>query len=396
MSNPRIENEDLKKASYGFCREQTKGKTLLAIQDTTELNYQKHAGRLSREDPELGPAGNNTDIGFFLHPVLVVDVETQFPLGFSSIHDWNRRWDKESKEERNYKSQRIGEKESSRWISSAEETKRQLQEAGQIIMVGDRESDIYEELVMVPDMGCELLIRSAKNRALHDREETLFEHLASLAPAGESTIEIKGNKKRQNRIAQLEIRYTRVKIARPKTRTGGSLPSYVEINAIEIREKAESVPEGEEPILWRLLTTLEIKDIEAARLYAYWYSLRWWIEELFRVLKKQGLNIEDAQFENGLALKRLAIMALQAALQIMQLTAARTGDKEIPPETVFTKEELIFLEKLIPRLEGKTEKQKNPFPPIQLGLVFLDYCSFGWLERITLFPPWLDHDETWT
>ena len=99
---------------------------------------------------------------------------------------------------------------------------------------------------MVPDMGCELLIRSAKNRALHDREETLFEHLASLAPAGESTIEIKGNKKRQNRIAQLEIRYTRVKIARPKTRTGGSLPSYVEINAIEIREKAESVPEGEE------------------------------------------------------------------------------------------------------------------------------------------------------
>ena len=80
-------------------------------------------------------------------------------------------------------------------------------------------------------------------------------------------------------------------------------------------------------------------------MYAYWYSLRWWIEELFRVLKKQGLNIENAQFENGLALKRLAIMALQAALQIMQLTAARTGDKEIPPETVFTKEELIFLEK---------------------------------------------------
>ena len=148
----------------------------------------------------------------------------------------------------------------------------QLQEAKQVVVVGDRESDIYEELVMVPNLGCDLLIRSSKDRALYDRETTLFSYMASLTPAGEMTIEIKGNKKRKNRMAQLEIRYSRIKIACPKRRAGNPLPPYVEINAIEIREKAESVPEGEDPIIWRLLTTLEIRDITDACLYAYWYS----------------------------------------------------------------------------------------------------------------------------
>jgi hypothetical protein len=367
MSNPRIENKQLKQASYTFCQERAQGKTVLAIQDTTEINYQKHAGRLSLDDPELGPVGNNRDIGFFLHPMLVVDVETCFPLGFASIHDWNRDWNKGSKEERHYKKQAIEEKESYRWVSSAQQTKSQLKEARHITVIGDRESDIYEELVEVPDEHCDLLIRSARNRNLYDREENLFEHLASLPSQGEMTIEIQGNRNRAKRRAELEIRYTSVKIARPLSRAASNLPTYVEINAIEIREKKRSVPKGEAPILWRLLTTHEIKGLEDAKTYARWYSYRWWIEELFRVLKRQGLNVEDAQYENGLALKRLALMALQVALQIMQLVAAREGKYEITPESVFEKDALTYQEKLLPHLEGKTTKQKNPYPRSNLA-----------------------------
>ncbi|MEW6237040.1 MAG: hypothetical protein AB1656_16775 [Candidatus Omnitrophota bacterium] len=145
------------------------------------------------------------------------------------------------------------------------------------------------------------------------------------------------------------------------------LPPYVEIYAVEIREKAESVPKEEEPILWRLATTVEIETVETARQSAQWYSCRWWIEELFRVMKKEGLNVEGSQFETGLALKRLAIMVLQAALQIMQLTAVRAGTYEIPPETVFTQDELVFQEQLLPGVEGKTQKQKNPYPRSNLA-----------------------------
>ena len=39
---------------------------VLAIQDTTELNYQRHA----RRTRGLGTVGNGTDVGLFLHPTL--------------------------------------------------------------------------------------------------------------------------------------------------------------------------------------------------------------------------------------------------------------------------------------------------------------------------------------
>lgn len=367
MSNPRIENQQIKEASYAFCRERVKGKRVLAIQDTTEINYQKHAGRLTKDDPNLGPVGNNGDIGFFLHPVLVVEEESGFPLGFSSIQEWNRDWEKESKEQRKYKQQAIEEKESFRWIAAAEETKRHLKDASHILVIGDRESDIYEEFVRVADARCDVLVRCAQDRRLDDREETLFDYLASLPVAGEMELEVQGNKKRAKRRAQMEIRYGRVKIARPANRKKEPLPPYVEVSVIEIREKEESVPEGEEPIRWRLVTTLDVSSVAEACQCARWYARRWWIEELFRVLKKQGLDLEGAQWESGSALKRLAIMTLQAALPIMQLTAARAGIWEVSPETVFTGKELEFQEQLLPHVEGRTLKQKNPYPRTNLA-----------------------------
>lgn len=368
MSNPRIENEELKEASYAWCQKQAQGKQVLAIQDTTEINYKEHAGRLSQDDAELGPVGNDSDIGFFLHPTLVVDRETCFPQGFSSIHVWNRDWEKSSKEERNYKKQPTEEKESLRWITSAQQSREVLQErVRHVTIMGDRESDIYEELVEVPTEHCDLLIRSGRDRRLYDRNQTLFACLDSQPSAGEDRIEIKGNKKRKDRWAHLEIRYERVKLARPRARKASDLPPYVEVYAIEVREKESSVPEGEEPIVWRLVTTHEIQTVEDAWRYVLWYSYRWWIEELFRVLKRKGLRVEEAQYESGLALKRLVLLCLQAALTIMQLKAAREGTYEITPETVFTKKELEFQKQLLPTLEGKTEKQKNPHPPTNLA-----------------------------
>lgn len=221
---------------------------MLSIQDTSEINYQNLVGKLKANDRNIGLVGNNTDAGFFLHPNLVVDTAEMFPIGFSSIILWNRAWDKSDKNECDYKNLPIQEKESFRWISSAATSKEVLREAAHITVIGDRESDIYEELVYVPDQKTDLLIRSSVNRNLYGGGK-LFETLSKSMLQAVYKIEIKGNKKRKDRIAEMQLRYERIKIARPTNLSKKELPEFIELWAVEAREQSESVPEGEEEIL---------------------------------------------------------------------------------------------------------------------------------------------------
>lgn len=360
FNNDSVTKEAIIEESSKRCGVATKGKHVLAIDDSSEINYQSHKGKLSRSDKELGPVGNDKDIGFFIHPTLVLDRDNGFPLGIAGTYSWNRSWDKRTKEERNYKSLPIEEKESWRWIVSSQETKEVLNEAESVTIVADRESDIYEEFAVIPDDKTDLVIRSNHNRKLYDSDEKLIEHLSNLEVAGTYDLEVKkSQKKRIPRIAKMEVKYDLVKIAKPAN-CSDELPEFVEVYAIEARESSETVPVGEEPIVWRLLTTHEVDSLEQAMEVIYWYSLRWRIEELFRTLKKEGLNVEASQIETGAGLKKLVMMALNAALIIMQLVADRDGEAGQSGDLVFTEEELECLEELEKEYEGKTKASKNP------------------------------------
>jgi hypothetical protein len=85
----------------------------------------------------------------------------------------------------------------------------------------------------------------------------------------------------------------------------------------------------------------------------------WNIEQFFRTLQKQGLDIESSQVESASALMKLITLACFSAMQIMQLTLAREG-KDQAVSVVFNESECKLLSRLQSKLEGKTEKQKNP------------------------------------
>jgi len=58
----------------GICRkagQHCTGRHVLLIEDTSELNYQRHAGRVRG----LGVVGNSRDAGLFIHPVLAIDAQ---------------------------------------------------------------------------------------------------------------------------------------------------------------------------------------------------------------------------------------------------------------------------------------------------------------------------------
>ena len=316
MANPRIDNAQIKQAVYLACRAQAEGKAVLAIPGTLEINYQNHIGRLNKEDPDLGLLSNHRDIGFFLHAVLVVDAASGSPLGISWIHEWNREWPDGPPSKP--KLQAIETQEAQRCFTGMEETKRQLPGAPHIIFIGERESLHPEEFAAIPDSRCDVFVRWTRDQRLHNRKETLFEHLAALPPEGEMVLPLKESTTQAERPAALEIRYTRVPVMCSAKGMREAAPPWVDLSVLEFREKAENAPGGGEPVHWRLAATRPIQSLEDARQCAEWYSRRGLIQELFRLLKAGGLDIEAAQYERGYALKRLAIFALQAAVRIMQ------------------------------------------------------------------------------
>lgn len=168
-------------------------------------------------------------------------------------------------------------------------------------------------------------------------------------------------------MAKMEIRYDKVKIARPSRSNKNAYPSYVELYAIEASVSVETIPPGEKGVLWRILTTHKIDKLSDALEVIYWYSLRWRIEEFFRTLKKEGLNVESSQLETGLGLKKLVLIALNVALIIMQLVADREGEVGESADLVFSTQEIECLTEIGSEYEGKTPLSKNPFTKSSLA-----------------------------
>ncbi len=277
------------------------------------------------------------------------------------MHIWNRRYDKGDKHGRGYRKQPLEDKESFRWVAAARRSKEALGGAESILFTVDREADMFEEFALVPDGRCDVLVRSREDRRLHGRPERLYEHLGSLAPAGEVSLEVRAAKGRGARGAVLAVRFGRVRIARPlKHGAGSPLPEYVELDAVMAEETPGSVPAGEKPVSWKLLTTRPVGCLADALETLRGYALRWQAELVFASLKSKGVDVESSELETGRALKSMAAMSLVTALRVNQLRLARDDSSGTPASIVFTASQVKLLGILVKRLEGRTKKQGNP------------------------------------
>ena len=334
------------------------GRHVLAIQDTSEINYQAQSGRKRR----LGKVGNGSDIGLFVHPVLGVDALTGECLGLVDVQVWRRTKSKA----KNYKDLPIEQKESYRWLKGGAQAKAVLAEASMVTVIDDREADIYEKWDRLPDAHTHLLTRASRDRALADGG-TLFPTLAGLAEAHRYVLDLPARPgKRSARQACMAVRFGRVRIRRPGSCSDPNASDEIELFAIEVREL--DPPHGEKPIVWRLVTTHTVESVAQALTVIGWYRLRWHIEQLFRTLKRQGLRVEESVVEDGEALEKLVVIALIAATITMQLVLARAaGSQEPPASRVFGTEQIEVLHAMQKTLQGRTRKQQNPYTPDSLA-----------------------------
>ena len=333
------------------------GRHVLAIQDTTELNFEAHA----RRTRGLGLVGNGVDHGFFAHPVLVADAAVGGGLlGMADAQLWRRTKRKRA----DYRRQPIEEKESYRWLVGAEQAKAALAAAAMITVVADRESDIYEEFARIPDARTQLLTRACRDRKVGDGG-CLYAYTDGLPEQQRYVLALPALKGRAARTATLALRFAPVVLCRPQACPDKSLPRALALVVVDVREI--DAPEDAEPVHWRLLTTHAVESVEQARQIVAWYCRRWHIEQLFRTLKSQGLKLESSLVANGPALMKLTVLALIAAARTLQLTLARDGTTDQPATAAFAATEIAVLHRLQPTLEGATAKQKNRFTPDSLA-----------------------------
>jgi len=333
------------------------GRHVLAIQDTSEINF--------RTTPErqrgLGEIGKGVGRGVLMHAMLAVDAGNGNCLGLVGGRIWTRK----GRVLIPHGQRRLEDKESERWVATGEQAKQVLASAAMVTVIGDRENDLYAAWATLPAPNFHLIIRLMQDRCLVD-DSSLYAAGADFPPADSRQVDLPARApNRPARPALLNLRFGKIALRRPRTPSYRDLPKSVSLTLIEVIES--ECPHNVEPVHWRLLTTHEVADAATAWQIVAWYKQRWIIEQLFRLMKTQGLRLEDSQIDTADRLIKLAAVAAKAAAITLQLVQARDGRVKEPAAVSFSSQEIPVLEALNAQIEGKTALQKNPHPKHSLA-----------------------------
>jgi hypothetical protein len=343
LRNAKVTPQEMVLSSAARLGRRCEGRHVLAIQDTTVVKSEGGGG-------------------LYLHACLAVDADDGAILGLAHAQFLKR--------EEGRKAQRRGlptaAKESQRWLDGADHAARACTAARQMTIIADRESDIYAAFALRP-AGAHMVVRAAQDRSLDDGGR-LFAMADALPEGGRTRLDLPAKPGRAARAATLAVRFTRVEMKRPRNSIDKGLPETLSLHFVDLREVD---PPAGETIHWRLVTTYPVADLREALGVAELYRRRWAIEQLFRTMKTQGFDIEGLRIEDEVPRCNLVMAALIAAVTVQQLVHARDGadaqGRLRPIIDAFDEDDVPLIEALCAKLEGKTQRQKNPHPKRSLA-----------------------------
>ena len=301
-------------------------KVVLAIQDTTSLNYSAHPATSG-----LGPVGNSIEArGLHLHSTLTMTPDGT-PLGFIDAQCWAREVTEFGKS-RTCGEREIVDKESAKWFDSLQITadvQSRLPKTT-VVNIGDREADIFELFAFAGRLAQPpgLLVRAAQNRRVQSEQHTLWPTLQAQATAGTQIVQVPRQGSRAAREAALSVRFAKVELCAPARRAGKNTAVWA------VLAHEQDAPAGVTPLEWMLLTTLPVDSFEQAIEKLHWYTRRWTIEVLHRILKS-GCRIEERQLESAERLEACLAIDLVVAWRIHHLTKLGRETPDVPCTVYF-------------------------------------------------------------
>jgi len=403
LDNENVSLSDIQKCQeisiYERVRENKENMVLLAIQDTTDINYSKHKSK-----KELGEIQNKVPIGIKYHPTLTM-TGNGIPLGILHSKFWTSDPAKKDEKKKSVKEKTkerkkkiLEEKQSYKWVESimASIDLAKAFPEKEVINISDRESDIYELFLKIDKSGAKnmkYIVRSRQPRSSREGKK-IREVLYGQKPSGKINFKMNKRGLREGKVEQ-EISYKEVVLKPPMAKKGlGELKTTV-ILAKETKESAGT----EKPIEWMLLTNKKINNIKEAVQIIHYYLARWNIEIFFKILKS-GCKIELLQLEKKDNLTKCLAMYSIVACQIQYLVKIGRQMPELPSDEVFSEIELkcLFAKekvrqeipnladaiKQIAKLGGYMDRKNDGPPgpkPMWIGMHRLHYMVEGYKLR---------------
>lgn len=360
------------------------GEYLLVAQDTTYYNYSGQQAMAG-----LGKIQGNVK-GIMQHNLLALS-ETGLPLGLLGQEYWSR--------ESRHPYQ--GEKESEKWGKGLALVNRELGGTGKkVVLIQDREADIFAFFQAERVPGIELLVRVHEPRKMavvHSGEVAkLAEMPGKLPVVGEKRVVITRQNKEITLVLALQGGAVNVRSGTGEQTQGLALVIAEEIASFDSQGQSNFDPE--QRVIWYLLTSLPVTNVEEMARVTYFYSLRWRVERLHYTLKSGALDVEKLQFDDvTTTLNALAFYSIVAwqILAIVYLT--RHAQDEVATKC-FTQQELTILEttsnKSLPtvkaatlalaKLVGFAPSKRQPMPGIKMLAMALErfhYLKLGFLAN---------------
>jgi hypothetical protein len=307
---------------------------VLAIQDTTVLDFTTH-----HTVEGIGPIWHSTyKQGLLMHSVLCVD-DNRVPLGILGVQIWAR---KDSELGNAKKVQRpASAKESRKWLVGLDQAQQQTPADKRVLVIGDRESDLYALFVAPRRAGVDLLVRLAHNRSVVSEEyDCVREVLAGVNDLGTYEVEIPRQGSRPKRIAQLGVRAAQVRLCAPVWSRSRGIRAEVDVWVVWAKEA--QAPAVGQALDWTLLTTQAVSDFESAVDVVRCYTARWVIEEFHRVLKS-GCRVEQMQFDTVERIKPAVGILAVVAWRVLYLTKYARSEPNPDVSAVADADELEVL-----------------------------------------------------
>lgn len=341
FNHQKITNQSILHSHYQETRDRCNSEpTILVAQDTTTMNLS------NKQVDGAGRIGEGTLTGCFTHSALALNTEGM-PLGLLYQKTYVRKEGTNDPEyKKRYKRIPIKNKETVRWIEAIEEVSLKLL-SKHTVVIGDRESDIFDVFHCASKYHVDVLIRTAWNRNVLDPEDSavhvsLFERVKQSPIMTILNTVVPADNHGATREAKLTIRTCPFLLQPPKHRRKTVIPVLLTI--IDVKENEP--PEGIEPIHWMLTTSLPVTTADDCIEKIRWYMYRWKIERFHFILKTGAFNVEKLQFKSIARFAKAIALLSVVACRILWIIQQERDNPQQTADTAFSSDELHALKRL--------------------------------------------------